>query len=332
VRQGIRTIRSLGALLLVAVGFACAHAAGLRDPLPSWNDGPAKREILRFVAAVTEPGGPQFVPPAERIAVFDHDGTLLAERPSNFQLDFLLQRIRDLAPSHPDWKVTQPFAAVLANDADRLEQMTLPELEQLVLAASAGITEKEYQEAVHRFLDEAEHPDHGRKLTEMVYEPMRELLHLLQDERFRVFICSAAGPEMLRAFSEEVYGVPRERVIGSDMEMRYERRDGEPVLLREPRFVMPTNIDAGKPVNIDRTVGRGPIFAFGNSDGDIEMLEFTAYAGLPHLALLLRHDDAEREYAYDDGAEQAFALAPQRGWLVVSMKQSFRRIFPALRD
>ncbi len=326
--QRMRSVWIAGLLLLIAVAAPSAGAAGPANPLPSWRDGPARRAILRFVAAVTKPGGPDYVPPAERIATFDNDGTLMAEKPHYFQLYFVAERIRELAPRHPEWTDEQPFKAVIERDRDRLADLSLPDLERLVLAASAGTSEKEYVEAIARFFAQAENPELGLPFTKTVYRPMLELLDFLRARGFKVFICSAAGPEMIRAFSEKVYGVPRENVIGSDMLMRFELDGEEPVLMREPRFVQPTNDRGGKPINIDRVVGRSPILAFGNSDGDIEMLEFTAYSGRPHLGLLLRHDDAEREFAYEEGAEQALALAPIRGWVVVGMRESFRRVFP----
>lgn len=323
-----RRIRNgwLVALLLVAVA-APAAAAPPADPLPSWRDGPARRAILRFVSAVTRPGSPDYVPPPERIATFDNDGTLMAEKPHYFQLYFVIERIRELAPQHPEWKQEPPFATVLSGDGDHLADLSREDLERLVLAASAGTTEDEYVAAIERFLAEAKNPELGLRFPQTAYQPMLELIRFLRARGFKVLVCSAAGPEMIRGFSEKTYGVAREGVIGSDMEMRFELDGERPVLVREPRFVPPTNDRGGKPINIDRVVGRSPILAFGNSDGDIEMLEFTAYSGRPHLALLLRHDDAEREFAYDEGAEQALELAPARGWVVVSMHESFRRVF-----
>ncbi|MCC6640830.1 MAG: haloacid dehalogenase-like hydrolase [Deltaproteobacteria bacterium] len=314
-------------VLWLVVVVAPAAAAGAADPLPSWRDGPARRAILRFVAAVTRPGSPDFVPRAERIATFDNDGTLMAEKPEYFQLYFIIERIRELAPQHPEWKEQPPFATVLADDGDDLTGLSRADLERLVLASSANLSEKEYVASIERFLDHARNPELGLPFPKTVYKPMLELLDFLRARGFRIFVCSAAGPEMIRGFSEKTYGVPRENVIGSDMQMRYELDGAMPVLMREPNFTPPTNDRGGKPINIDRVVGRSPILAFGNSDGDIEMLEFAAYSGRPHLALLLRHDDAEREFAYDEGAEQALALAPDRGWIVVSMRESFRRVF-----
>ncbi len=315
-------------LLLLALLVSCASAGGAVDPLPSWREGPARSAILRFVAAVTEPGGPDYVPPAERIAAFDNDGTLLVEKPFYFQLHFVVDRIRALAPMHPEWKDLPPFKAVIEGEGSPPANLSLRDLEQLVLAASAGITEKQYADDIKRFLAEAKHPELGVRFPQAVYQPMLELLAYLRSRGFKVYVCSAAGPEMIRSFSEEVYGVPRENVIGSDMMMRFELSGRGPVLMREPNFVLPTNDRGGKAVNLDRILGRSPILAFGNSDGDIEMLEFTAYSGRPHLGLLLRHDDAEREYAYSEGAEDALAKARERGWVVVSMKEDFRSVLP----
>jgi HAD superfamily phosphoserine phosphatase-like hydrolase len=315
------------AVAFVAV-LAVARVASAVDPLPSWNDGPAKQAILRFVADVTEPEGPRFVPVEERIAVFDNDGTLIAEQPLFFQFYFFLQRIRELAPLHPEWKEKQPFKAVLENDLAYLDSISRDELGEIVLRAASGVTEREYVASVERFLAEVEHPDRGVPFTRLVYQPMIELVTYLREKGFRVYIVSAAAPELIRAFSEKVFGIPREQVIGSDMQMRFDDSGERPELWREPAFVRPINERAGKPINIDRAVGRSPILAFGNSDGDIEMLSFTAYSGRPKLALLLHHDDAEREYGYEDGTQEALAVAKERGWIVVSMKESFRRVFP----
>ncbi len=319
--------RVLWASIGIVVGLAAATAEAA-DPLPSWSAGPAKQAILRFVADVTKPGGERFVPARDRIAVFDNDGTLIAEQPLFFQFYFFMQRIRELAPAHPEWKEQQPFKAVLENDLAYLDAIPRSELEELVLKAASGVTEREYVASVDRFIAEVEHPDRGVPFTRLVYQPMLELLTFLRARDFRIYIASAAAPELIRAFSEKVFGIPREHVIGSDMLMRWDDGGERPELWREPVFVRPVNERAGKPVNIDRVVGRSPILAFGNSDGDIEMLRFAAYSGRPHLALLLHHDDAEREYAYEDGAGEALAMAKEHGWVVVSMKQAFRRVFP----
>ena len=324
----MRGRRARWAVAALVAGWVVAGAAAAEDPLPSWNAGPAKQAILHFVSEVTRPGGEHFVPAHERVAVFDNDGTLIAEQPLFFQFYFFMQRIRELAVAHPEWKERQPFKAVLENDLAYLDKIPRAELEELVLQAASGVTEREYVDSVERFLAEVEHPDRGVPFTRLVYQPMLELLSYLRAKGFRVYIASAAAPELIRAFSEKIFGIPREHVIGSDMLMRWDDSGDRPELWREPVFVRPINERAGKPVNIDRTVGRSPILAFGNSDGDIEMLRFAAYSGRPHLALLLRHDDPEREYAYDDGAEEALAMAKEHGWVVVSMKEAFRRVFP----
>jgi phosphoserine phosphatase len=324
----IRAIGLVACTLLLVLAAAPARAAGPHDPLPSWREGPEKRAILRFVAAVSRPGGPDYVPPPERVATLDNDGTLIAERPLYVQAFFVRERLRELAPAHPEWREQHAFQVALGDDLDAMKELDVPEIMELVLAASAGITEREYVASIERFLERAEHPRFGVPFTDLVYQPMLELLVFLRAHGFRIYICSAGGPEFIRGFSEAVYGIARENVIGSDMQMRFEMTDGKPVLFREPRFVQPTNERDGKPINIDRTVGRSPILAIGNSDGDMAMLEYTAYSGHRHLGVLLRHDDEAREYAYDQGAEKAFAMASERGWLVVSMKQTFRRIFP----
>lgn len=327
-RRASQAARTACLLLLLVFVAACAGVGGVVDPLPSWREGAARSAILRFVAAVTDPQSPDYVPPADRIAAFDNDGTLMVEKPFYFQLYFVVERIRALAPLHPEWKDRRPFSAVIDGDGSPPPDLTLGELEELVLAASAEITEKAYVDAIERFFAEATHPDLGVRFPQAVYPPMVELLEYLRLRGFKTYVCSAAGPEMIRSFSEAAYGVPRENVIGSDMMMRFESDEGTPTLMRELAFVPPTNDRGGKAVNLERIVGRSPILAFGNSDGDIEMLEFTAYSGRPHLGLLLRHDDAEREYAYTEGAEDALAKAAERGWVVVSMKEAFRSVLP----
>lgn len=324
-------MRRVGARIAVLLAFAFAVAAPAAgqggDPLPSWRDGEAKRAIVSFVSRVTNPKSPDFVPQEERIAAFDNDGTLMAEQPLYFQFYFFLDRIRELASQHPEWKDEQPFKAALENDLAYLDEIPRHELEKLVLAATSGGTEREYMESVHRFLAEAEHPERGVRFTKLVYQPMLELLAWLRAKGFRIYLVSAGTPELIRGFSEKVFRIPRENVIGSDMMMRFDVTGERPELVREPVFVQPVNERSGKPVNIERVAGRSPILSFGNSDGDIEMLEYARYSGRPHLALLLRHDDPEREYAYEDGAEKALALAAERGWIVVSMKDTFRRVF-----
>ena len=313
-------------------GPAPRDAARAVDPLPSWNDGEVKRTILRFVAEATDPFGPKVIAPADRIATFDQDGTLWAEKPAYFLSLFLAKRIRDLAPEHPEWARQPTLAAVIRDDIDAIAKAHTYELMALAPETHAGVTEDQFEAIVADYLDSARHPRFGVRLTDLVYPPMIELMAFLERNQFKVFICSGATTGFTRTFSESAYGVARDRVIGTDVMTQF--RAGKPGmggdLVRLPGFVEPINDVGGKPVNIDRRVGRRPVLAFGNSDGDIPMLE-SAEGPRPHLSLLLRHDDADREYAYDARSEAALALAPARGWTVVSMRRDFQLVFPKPR-
>ncbi|MHC4958288.1 MAG: HAD family hydrolase [Planctomycetota bacterium] len=313
-------------LLCVLLLAAAAVAA---DPLPSWNDGPAKQSILDFVKKVTTKG-PDFVKPAERIAVFDNDGTLWSERPFYFQLQFVLDRIRALAPKHPEWKTTQPFQAVLENDMQAVVASGEEGLLKLVLAADAGATTEEYDKIVRDWLATARHPRFDRPYTDLVYQPMLELLAYLRANGFRTWIVSGGGVAFMRPWAERVYGIPPEQVIGSRIGTRFELRDGKPVIVREPKLV---HIDdkEGKPVAIEQIIGRRPIAAFGNSDGDLQMLQWSTGFGL-----IVRHTDKEREWAYDRTShvgrlDKALDEAPKRGWTVVDMKKDWKVVYPFQR-
>lgn len=326
-KHGVRRAGSVA--LLVLVGLAGAAAA---DPLPSWHVGPARQAIVGFVERVTKPGGPDFVPPAERIAVFDNDGTLWSEQPMYVQLAFALDRVKALAPEHPEWKEKEPFASVLRGDLAGVAASGEHGLVELVMASHAGNTTDEFAAIVTDWLARARHPKLGRPYTECVYQPMLELLAYLRASGFKTFIVSGGGIEFMRPFSERVYGVPPEQVVGSSIEARYEPLDGKPAIVRLPSVDF-IDDKAGKPVGIHKFVGRRPVLAFGNSDGDFEMLEWTTTGPGPRLGLLLHHDDAEREVAYDRASsvgrlERGLAEAPQRGWVVVGMKRDWKRVFP----
>lgn len=321
--------------LLLAVGIstsfvpvACARA----DPLPSWNPGPAKQSVVDFVQRVTKRGSPDFVPAAERIAVFDNDGTLWTESPFYSQGFFVVDRVHALTPLHPEWKDTQPFKALLENDRHALASLGLPGISELLMATHAGMTTEEFGTIVKDWLASARHPRFNRPYDKLVYQPMLELLAYLRAKAFKTFIVSGGGVEFLRAFSEEAYGIPPEQVVGSTIKTKYESRDGKPVLVRLPELNF-IDDDAGKPVGINSFIGRRPIAAFGNSDGDFAMLEWvTAGPGL-RLGLLVHHDDPLRESAYDRGSpvgklERGLDEAPHRGWAVVSMKNDWNRVFP----
>jgi hypothetical protein len=314
-------------LAIVAVP-ALARAA---DWLPSWNEGASKARIVAFVEAVTDPAGKQYVPPSERIAVFDNDGTLWTEQPMYFQLAFILDRVRALAPEHPEWRTQEPFKSALAGDMSGVAKAGEHGLLEMMAATHAGMTPEEFRKIVADWLATAKHPRFNRPYTELTYAPMTELLAYLRANGFKTFIVSGGGVEFMRVFSERVYGVPPEQVIGSSIRTKYEVRDGQPVIARLPEVEF-IDDKAGKPVGINRYIGRKPILAFGNSDGDFQMLEYTTSAPGPRLGLIVHHDDGEREYAYDRKSsigrlERGLDEAARRGWVVVSMKDDWRRVY-----
>lgn len=301
------------------------------DALPSWNAGPAKQAILGFVAKATKKGGPDFVPPAERIAVFDNDGTLWAEQPLYFQGLFALDRVKALAPRHPEWKEQQPFKAVLENDLKALAASGEKGLVEIVMATHAGMATAEFEALATDWIATARHPKFRRPYTELAYQPMRELLAYLRANGFKTYIVSGGGVEFMRPWVEKVYGIPPEQVVGSSIKTRFELRDGRPVLVRLPEVDF-VDDKAGKPVGIHKFIGRRPIAAFGNSDGDLQMLQWTADGQGPRLMMLIHHTDAEREWAYDRQSvvgrlDQALDEAQTRGWTVVDMKRDWNRVF-----
>jgi hypothetical protein len=301
------------------------------DLLPSWNDGAAKQSIINFVTAVTREGSPDFVPVPQRIATFDNDGTLWCEHPMYVQLAFALDRVKALAPLHPEWKDKQPFKAVLEGDMKTLAESGERGLAELVMVTHAGMTNNEFARIVTDWLATARHPRFNRPYTELVYQPMLELLAYLRTNGFKTFIVSGGGVEFMRPWSGRVYGVPPEQVVGSSIKTRFEMRDGRPELFRLPEINF-IDDKAGKPVGINEFIGRRPIAAFGNSDGDLEMLQWTTMSGGVRLGLIVHHTDAEREYAYDRNTEfgrldKALDAAAVNKWTVVSMKDDWKRIF-----
>lgn len=303
-----------------------------QQSLPSWNDGKTRQAIEAFVERVTTPGSAEFVPPAERIAVFDNDGTLWSEQPMYVQLAFALDRVKVMAPEHPEWKDRAPFNAVLTGDLKALAAAGERGLMELVLATHAGMTADEFEKVVKDWIATAKHPVYQRPYTECVYQPMRELLEYLRANEFKTFIVSGGGIEFMRPWAEAVYGIPPEQVIGSSVKLKYEVRDGRPVLLRLPEIDF-IDDKAGKPVGIHRQIGRRPIFAAGNSDGDFEMLEYTTAGEGARFGLLLHHTDGQRETAYDRQSpfgrlDKALDAAPQRGWTVIDMRQDWKQVFP----
>jgi phosphoglycolate phosphatase-like HAD superfamily hydrolase len=301
-------------------------------PLTSWNDGPARRAILDFVASVTGSGSPDFVAPAERIAVFDNDGTLWAEQPLYFQALFAFDRIKALAAQHPEWREREPFASVLRGDGRAALAGGEHAVVELAMAAHAGNSTEEFETIVKAWIASARHPLSQRPLTEMVYQPMLELMAYLRDNGFKTFIVSGGGIEFMRAFCEPVYGIPPEQVVGSSIKTKFELRDGRPVLTRLPEVHF-IDDEAGKPVGIHQHIGRRPIAAFGNSDGDFEMLEWVTSGSGARLGMIVHHDDAAREYAYDRDSHlgklsRGLDAAPKKGWSLISMKNDWRRIHP----
>jgi hypothetical protein len=316
------------AVALVAACVPVTAPAAAADPLPSWNTGPAKDAILQFVADVTDPAGPSYVPPAERIAVFDNDGTLWTEKPLATQGLFVFRRILELAPAHPEWETTQPYASVLANDTAALQSLSPADVETLLFATHAGMREEAFEAAAKAFLDTAEHPRFGAPFTATVYQPMLELLAFLRANGFKTFIVSGGGVEFIRAYSEDIYGIARDDVIGSMLAYAFQSTADGSMLVRQPE-IDDVDLNALKPVNIQRHIGRRPILAAGNSDGDLEMFQYTGGDAGPFLNLVIVHDDAEREFDYRSGAETLMAAAAESPWTLVSMKQDFSTVFPA---
>ena len=305
--------------------------------LPSWKEGATRSAILEFVARVTDRASPDFIPPEERIATFDNDGTLWVEQPMYFQLAFALDRVKALSAQHPEWQTQEPFAAVLKGDLQAIAASGEKGIMELVAATPAGLTVDQFNAIVTEWIETARHPKTGKLYTQMVYQPMLELLAYLRANGFKTFIVSGGGIEFMRPWTERVYGIPPEQVVGSSLKLKYELRDGIPVLTKLAEIDL-IDDKAGKPIGIQTHIGRRPLLAAGNSDGDLQMLEFTTIPRgssdrRPALGLLVHHTDAEREYAYDRDSHigrlaQALDDAAQRGWLVIDMKRDWVRIFP----
>lgn len=317
----------LASLILLAFAARIAFA----DPLPGWQEGAAQETIVSFVESVTDLTKPTYVPAAERIAVFDNDGTLWAEQPLYFQLFFALDRVRELAEQHPEWQSEQPFKAAIENDRQALIESGKAGLLKLVGASHAGNTPDEFRDIVNDWLAEARHPERKVPYTDLVYGPMQELMDYLRDNGFRVFIVSGGGIEFMRAWTERVYGIPPHQVVGSSIRTEYTERNGEPVIVRLPDVDFIDDKE-GKPIGINRHIGQRPLIAVGNSDGDYAMLDWTTAGSGPRLGVLIRHTDAEREWRYDrDSAigrlDQGLDDAPGKGWLIVDMKRDWRYVF-----
>jgi hypothetical protein len=330
-RRGLLTTAATFSLLFGPALPFLHPAQAQSDPLPSWNDGPSKQAITGFVARVTQQGGPDFVPPDERIATFDNDGTLWVEHPIYTQLAFALDRVKVLAPLHPEWNSTQPFKAAVEGDMKTLAGAGEHGMAELVMATHAGMTTAEFEKIVTDWIATARHPRFKRPYTELSYQPMIELLAYLRANGFKTFIVSGGGVEFMRPWTERVYGVPPEQVIGSSIKTKFQMRDGQPELFRLPEVNF-VDDKAGKPVGINEFIGRRPIAAFGNSDGDLEMLQWTTMTGGARFGLIVHHTDAQREYAYDRDTEfgrldKALDAAALNKWTVVDMKNDWKRIF-----
>lgn len=344
-----RILTRIGAMLIALTVAACAgtvtptagpasappagetSAATAADPLPSWQDGPAKQSILKFVASVTREGAPTYVPLSARIATFDNDGTLWSEQPLYFQFLFLLDQVKQAAPKHPEWKNNPAFKALVANDHAALAKYQ-KELLGLIATANSGMTAEAYDETIRAWLASAKHPKLQRPFTELVYQPQLELLAYLRANGFKTYIVSGGTIEFMRPWVEKVYGIPPEQVIGSSQVVKYQMLNGQPALVRQPKLDF-IDDGPGKPVGIYRGIGRRPILAFGNSDGDLQMLQYVAAGPGARLALLVHHDDADREFAYDRQSkvgklDKAWDEAVAKGWTVVSMKQDWKQVYP----
>ncbi len=319
----------LGAVVALLGAGVPARAA---DPLPSWNDTAPRKAILAFVERVTKEGSADFVPEPERIATFDNDGTLWAEQPMYVQLVFALDRVNALVSRHPEWKDKEPFASLLKGDVRAALAGGEPAIAQIVMATHAGMSTEEFDKIVRDWVATAKHPKTGRLYTEMVYQPMLELLAYLRANGFKTFVVSGGGVEFMRPWAEEVYGIPPEQVVGSGIKTKLESRDGKPVLVRLPEIDFIDDKE-GKPVGIHRQIGRRPIAAFGNSDGDLQMLQWTMAGAGARFALLVHHTDAPREWAYDRPShigqlDKALDEANAKAWTVVDMKRDWKVVFP----
>lgn len=305
------------------------------QPLPSWNDTITKKAVVTFVEKTTREGSADFVPPPERIAVFDNDGTLWSEQPMYFQAAFLIDRVKALAPEHPEWKENEPFASVLKGDIAGVMASGKKGLMELMAATHAGMTTDQFSKTVTDWLTTAKNPKTGKLYADMVYQPMVELLAYLRENGYKTFIVSGGGIEFMRPWTEKVYGIPPEQVVGSSLKLKYEYRDGKPVLLKLAELDLYDDKE-GKPVGIQSHIGRRPIFAAGNSDGDFQMLEWTTSGEGPRFGLIVHHTDAEREFAYDRDShfgklDKALDEAPKRGWTVVDMQKDWKVVFPSAK-
>jgi len=329
VNSQISLSRAAQLLALIAC-VSCTDQAQDADPLPSWNDSGSKDAIVSFVEKTVTVGSSDYVPVAERIAVFDNDGTLWAEQPLYFQALFIFDRIKQLAPQHPEWETQEPFASVLKDDVRGALAGGEEALVQMAMATHAGLSTDEFAAAVSNWVNTARHPTTGKLYTEMVYQPMLEVLRYLRANGYKTFIVSGGGIDFMRPWVERVYGIPPQQLVGSSIKTKYELIDGVPTLQKIPEMNFIDDKE-GKPVGIHQHIGRRPTMAFGNSDGDFQMLEWTTAGDGPRLGVLVHHDDAEREWAYDRDSHigrlaRGLDEGPERGWVVISMKDDWRQV------
>jgi phosphoglycolate phosphatase-like HAD superfamily hydrolase len=329
---------TLAAALLLVVTLIATSALAQSAPLASWNDGPASQAIVDFVKATTDKAGPNYVPPEDRIATFDQDGTLWVEHPLYTQATFAIDRVHALAPTHPEWKSEEPFKTVLSGDPAAMGSLTEKDWTEIIGATHAGMSNEEFQAIAKQWLETAQHPRFKRPYTDLVYQPILEVMGYLRANGFRTYIVSGGGQEFMRAYAERVYGIPPAQIVGSSIVTKYEMKDGKPVLMRLPKVFFIDDHD-GKAVGINLFIGKRPYAAFGNSDGDREMLEWTGAGAGVRLKMLVLHDDAAREYAYGPAAglpetklgtftPSLYDEAKKSGWTVISMKNDWKRIFP----
>jgi phosphoglycolate phosphatase-like HAD superfamily hydrolase len=334
-----RTINGLGATAaLLALGAGCATAQPSGNPLPSWNDGPAKQVIVSFVHATTDKASPKFVPPAERIATFDQDGTLWVSHPIYSQVMYCLDRVGVLAKEKPELKEVEPFKTVLSGDREAIARLTMPDLEKIAVATLTGMTTEQFQAEVKQWLAKAKDPRWKRPYTELTHQPMQEVLRYLRANGYKTYIVTGGGQDFVRVYSEQTYGIPPEQVVGTALGTTYSYdKDGKPILTKEPKLLL-NDDNAGKPEGIHLMIGRRPCAAFGNSTGDRQMLEYTTAGDGARLAMLVLHDDAVREYAYGPAqglpdtkvgtfTQALYDEAKKQGWTVISMKNDWKRIF-----
>jgi phosphoglycolate phosphatase-like HAD superfamily hydrolase len=322
-------------MCVVLVAIASGFRANAADPLPSWNDVQSKQAIVAFVEKVTKEGGPDFVPRDERIATFDNDGTLWCEQPMYFQVLFAFDRIKATADEHPEWKDNEPFKSVLAGDMKSLAAAGEKGLLEIVAATHTGMSVEDFHAIVSAWMRTARHPKYQRPYTQCIYQPMVELLRYLRANEFKTFIVSGGGVEFMRPWVEKAYGIPPQQVVGSSGVVKFELKGGKSLLMKEPKVEF-IDDGPGKPVGINRFIGRRPIMAFGNSDGDLQMLQYTTTGDGPRFGLIVHHTDAEREFAYDRQShvgklDKALDEAASRGWTVVDMKSDWKTIFPPKR-